>query len=128
MTGGNLVLGTRDDAGSAAGGKLGVGRSSPVASDAISGGGVGVMVGTGIVCGVLITCVCEWGPGLIGRTASKFCQSGVRASTGDSVSIDAFASGLGTGVSPYEGTAGALASGEGELLRCDLLGVGVGVG
>jgi len=69
--------GVGDTAGLIIGGKLGIGRETGVSA----GVGVGVCVGIGVavivdVMGGVVFGVArrrEWGPGVIGRTGSKYC-------------------------------------------------------
>ena len=83
------------------GGRLGVGLSSGVSSCTTSGLGISAGLGEAVTLGArIIGTVRLRGPGLIGRTGSKYCASGVFASTGASVSIEALGSAFGNGVSP----------------------------
>ena len=101
---------------------------------------MGVSLGNAVACGggKMVGAVRPRGPGLIGRTGSKYWVSGVLASTGARLSIDELGSVFGNGVSPYVGMvvlwsdeAGVWPDemvGEGDGRLCDLRGVAVGDG
>src|ERR1700751_5444186 len=131
------VLGDALDA--ATGGRLGVCLSFGFTSSEISGVGIAISLGKAVACGGgNIVALRLGGPGLIGRTGSKYCVSGGFVAVGAKGSSATLDSTLGNGVSAYvgivalcsaeAGVSPAYGVGEGELLLCDLRGVGVAVG
>lgn len=99
--------------------KLGIGLDSGISSGVSSGSGVAVSLGTGGICGAgtILGKLRSGGPGLIGRTGSKYWVRG-----GDA----AWMVSVGSGVSPYDGIGDAPSS-DGDGVS-DEIGVGVGDG
>lgn len=85
-------------------GKLGIGRDSVGSSGESSGSGVTVSPAGGLTAfsgaRIIRGAVRPRGPGLIGRTGSKYCGSGVSAGIGSKLSVEIVAAGDGDGVSP----------------------------
>jgi hypothetical protein len=115
-----LLASSGDDVDSTISGKLGIGRDSGICSGVSSGTGVAISVGDISGAAVVLGATARGrvcGPGLIGRTASKYCVS-----AGDRVSVGVTVV-AGTVVSLGEGTTVALSGGGG---LADEIGVSVG--